>query len=58
MVQEKEDSGTSATSRRLSLPDLGKLKDEWDRREAIQATAQLSPGKLQVDIYKNYSSFI
>lgn len=52
MVQEKEDSGTSASSsRRLSLPDLAKLKEEWDRREAIQATAQLSPGKLQVNIF-------
>lgn len=51
MVQEKEDSGTSASSsRRLSLPDLAKLKEEWDRREAIQATAQLSPGKLQIDL--------
>jgi hypothetical protein len=45
------------TNRRLSLPDLAKLKEEWDRREAIQATAQLLPGKLQVRAFfssKNY----
>ena len=45
MPQDKEEI---APSRRLSLPDITKLKEEWDRREAIQATAQLSPGKLQV----------
>lgn len=39
---------TNTVQRRLSLPDLTKLKQEWDRREAIQATAQLAPGKLQV----------
>jgi hemolysin activation/secretion protein len=55
MPLEAEGSSTTAVSppagdanRRLSLPDLTKLKEEWDRREAIQATAQLSPGKLQV----------
>lgn len=45
MASEKEELDTA---RRLSLPDLTKLKDEWERREAIQATAQLTPGKLQV----------
>jgi hypothetical protein len=56
MPLTKEDSGvtpsSSSANRRLSLPDLTKLKDEWDRREAIQATAQLSTGKLQV-MYKS-----
>jgi hypothetical protein len=51
MTSEKEELNNS---RRLSLPDLTKLKDEWDRREAIQATAQLSPGKLQVKAKKAY----
>jgi hypothetical protein len=36
--------------RRLSLPDLNKLKADWDSREAIEGTAQLAPGKLQVII--------
>lgn len=45
MSTPKEDTNNS---RRLSLPDLSKLREEWDRREAIQATAQLLPGKLQV----------
>ncbi|CEP15884.1 hypothetical protein [Parasitella parasitica] len=36
--------------RRLSLPDLQKLKQEWDKREAVQATAQLPPGRLQIDL--------
>lgn len=51
MSTPKEDTNNS---RRLSLPDLSKLREEWDRREAIQATAQLLPGKLQVK-KKNYS---
>jgi hypothetical protein len=33
--------------RRLSLPDLSKLKDEWAQQEALQGTS-LPPGKLQV----------
>ncbi|KAI7899534.1 uncharacterized protein BX663DRAFT_478497 [Cokeromyces recurvatus] len=38
-------------SKRLSLPDLQKLKEEWDRREAIQTTSnQIPPGKLQIDL--------
>jgi hypothetical protein len=41
-------NNNSNNQRRLSLPDLTKLKEEWDRREAVQATAQLLPGKLQV----------
>ncbi|KAI8890328.1 hypothetical protein K501DRAFT_328675 [Backusella circina FSU 941] len=36
--------------RRLSLPDLNKLKAEWDSREAIQANAQIGTGKLQIDL--------
>ncbi|KAI7892549.1 uncharacterized protein EV154DRAFT_462573 [Mucor mucedo] len=47
MTSEREEANNA---RRLSLPDLTKLKDEWDRREAIQATAQLSPGRLQIDL--------
>lgn len=55
MTSEKEEANSA---RRLSLPDLTKLKDEWDRREAIQATAQLSPGKLQVRKIKKSVPFI
>ncbi|KAI8378535.1 hypothetical protein BD560DRAFT_366511 [Blakeslea trispora] len=43
-------SNVSVLNRRLSLPDLKKLREEWDRREAVQASAQLSPGKLQIDL--------
>lgn len=56
-----EESSTSLNTnqqRRLSLPDLTKLKEEWDRREAVQATAQLFPGKLQVYIYTHIPSSI
>ncbi|KAI9251720.1 hypothetical protein BY458DRAFT_482112 [Sporodiniella umbellata] len=37
--------------RRLSLPDLKSLKEEWDKRETIQAnSAKLPRGKLQIDL--------
>lgn len=49
-------SNVSVLNRRLSLPDLKKLREEWDRREAVQASAQLSPGKLQVN-YSNCTGF-
>jgi uncharacterized protein YecA (UPF0149 family) len=48
MEKPNSNNTTTTTQRRLSLPDLQKLKQEWDKREAVQATAQLSPGKLQV----------
>ncbi|KAG1474500.1 hypothetical protein G6F56_000328 [Rhizopus delemar] len=36
---------------RLSLPDLKNLKEEWDKREAVQATtSKLARGKLQIDL--------
>ena len=36
-------------SRRLSLPDMRELRNEWARREALQINA-LPPGKLQVRV--------
>ncbi|KAG0171447.1 hypothetical protein DFQ30_000953 [Apophysomyces sp. BC1015] len=36
-------------SRRLSLPNLAQLKEEWARRESLQ-TNTLPPGKLQIDL--------
>ncbi|KAI7886710.1 hypothetical protein K492DRAFT_233231 [Lichtheimia hyalospora FSU 10163] len=36
-------------SRRLSLPDMRELRNEWARREALQINA-LPPGKLQIDL--------
>lgn len=41
---------TKEHHRRLSLPNLVKLREEWDKREAVQTTLQLPPGKLQVRI--------
>ena len=38
---------TTMPSRRLSLPDLKELRQEWGRREALQINT-LPPGKLQV----------
>lgn len=43
-------SDPSSNQRRLSLPDLEKLRLEWDKREAIQTNTQLPPGRLQVII--------
>ncbi|KAI9023656.1 hypothetical protein CLU79DRAFT_747580 [Phycomyces nitens] len=40
---------TSLPARRLSVPDLHKLKEEWTRREALQVNT-LGPGKLQIDL--------
>ncbi|OAD70361.1 hypothetical protein PHYBLDRAFT_148903 [Phycomyces blakesleeanus NRRL 1555(-)] len=36
-------------ARRLSVPDLHKLKEEWSRREALQVNT-LPPGKLQANV--------
>ncbi|CEG63484.1 hypothetical protein RMATCC62417_00618 [Rhizopus microsporus] len=41
---------TKEHHRRLSLPNLVKLREEWDKREAVQTTLQLPPGKLQIDL--------
>ncbi|KAI8336513.1 hypothetical protein BC941DRAFT_471054 [Chlamydoabsidia padenii] len=38
-----------SNQRRLSLPDLTKLKEEWAQQEALQGTI-LPPGKLQIDL--------
>ena len=43
---------TTMPSRRLSLPDLKELRQEWARREALQINT-LPPGKLQVTINDN-----
>jgi hypothetical protein len=52
--EQDEDDKSSNTPkqhhRRLSLPDLEKLRKEWDKREAIQTATQLPLGKLQVII--------
>ncbi|KAG1378237.1 hypothetical protein G6F60_006652 [Rhizopus arrhizus] len=52
--EQDEDDKSSNTPkqhhRRLSLPDLEKLRKEWDKREAIQTATQLPLGKLQIDL--------
>lgn len=48
LFSSRMEKSSNTIQRRLSLPDLQKLRQEWDKREAVQATAQLSPGKLQV----------
>ncbi|KAI9254558.1 hypothetical protein BDA99DRAFT_562656 [Phascolomyces articulosus] len=40
---------TTMPSRRLSLPDLKELRQEWSRREALQINT-LPAGKLQIDL--------
>lgn len=47
-----EKENTEALRRRLSLPDLGKLREEWDKREAVQTATDLPKGKLQVKIVR------
>jgi hypothetical protein len=61
MLQSGQDETNTTNSsnslkqlcRRHSLPDIKRLKEEWDKREAIQTTAKLAPGKLQAIKYKN-----
>lgn len=57
--EQDEDDKSSNTPkqhhRRLSLPDLEKLRKEWDKREAIQTATQLPLGKLQVIIQNTLS---
>ncbi|KAG1049931.1 hypothetical protein G6F43_007764 [Rhizopus delemar] len=51
--QDEDDKSNNTPKqhhRRLSLPDLEKLRKEWDKREAIQTATQLPLGKLQIDL--------